>query len=343
MAVDWTGYKIAPDFSGLAQGIAQYGANKQAAAQFQQEMDYKNRTLAADTAYKQQALLGGVNKYAPKGQTLPVYATDSSNNVFLIGSEYDPNTQSYKESYRSITNPDAQPDFASLRIVSAEGLPTVYAGAAAGAGAKKTAELNVEKDIKPVIAGLSKEAELQAVTKKGGQAELEKKLGAENATYFSSIQDQSAQAIEALPNLEATLAFSKDPNVVQGLGAKQRAFVQKVFSDPTQTEKYYTSLSRMATEVLNSQTGTKTENDALRAALDNAQATNTPESNQYLLELLIAQKKNSINKAREANRLYNEGKFTKGNFLEQWGAKSVSPQAAPQGAQPNVIDFGSLK
>lgn len=65
MAVDWTGYKLAPDFSGLAQGLAQYGANKRQSAQFEQELDLKNRTLAADTAYKQAVLAGGARDLAP--------------------------------------------------------------------------------------------------------------------------------------------------------------------------------------------------------------------------------------------------------------------------------------
>jgi len=189
MAVDWTGYKLAPDFSGLAQGIAQYGANKRQSAQFDAEMDYKNRTLAADTAYKQASLLGGVNKYAPKGQTLPVYATDSSNNVFLIGSEYDPNTQSYRESYRSITNPDAQPDFNSLRIVSAEGLPTVYGGKAAGAGAIKTEEKKVELAFDPEIKRKEEELKL-AEQLKTTYAIAQEKLK-------SDVQKESQMALES--------------------------------------------------------------------------------------------------------------------------------------------------
>lgn len=111
MAVDWTGYKLAPDFSGLAQGLAQYGANKRQSAQFEQEMDYKNRALAADEAYKQASLSGMANKFAPSvsyGQNLykgkddgiyrPVYLTDRNTNQTttqyineITGQPVDPN------------------------------------------------------------------------------------------------------------------------------------------------------------------------------------------------------------------------------------------------------------
>lgn len=62
MAVDWSSYKLSPDFSGLAQGIQNYGLQKQQSAQFQQEMDYKNRALAADEAYKQATMQRGSGK-----------------------------------------------------------------------------------------------------------------------------------------------------------------------------------------------------------------------------------------------------------------------------------------
>jgi len=184
MAVDWTGYKLAPDFTGLAQGIAAYGQNKQQQAQFEQELALKKQELEM-----QRAKLGAGNLFARKGQLTGITVIDEAGNVFNQTANYDPNTDQWATGYQPV-QPGTTPS-GKLDIYSKAGLTasTDIENEAERARRVKQAEQDVLVKTAPEIAGKTEAAKQTEIVKSQYAKSMEQ--------LKADVQKESQMALES--------------------------------------------------------------------------------------------------------------------------------------------------
>jgi len=336
MAVDWTGYKLAPDFSGLAQGLAQYGANKRQQAQFDAELDYKNRALAADTEAKRQAMLGGVNKFAPSvsyGQNL---YKGNDNGIYRPVYMTDRNTMETTTSYiNEITGQPVDPnDVPSLGLkmttsgltVGAEQVEQISAEERARQAEKTRAEEDRLKNAQTIK--LATEPSMQ---KSIEAAKVEGKALGEDAYVFGDIDARMPilyDTVARLGKLSKTATyttFGKGKDEV----IKQLGFTTTEGADAR--GNYIAIIDNEVLPLLRSTFGaafTVEEGNRLRNTLGDPDS--SPSQKQATLDAFIKSKENQVRML--------------GSKLG-FNPKNIAPTAPTQGAQPNQaqLDYEAKK
>lgn len=336
MAVDWTGYRLTPDLSGLAQGIAQYGANKQQSAQFQQEMDYKNRALAAE-----QERIGRI------GAGKNTFYAD----LFKKGDRY----------YRMGIAPDGTP----IEIPMPEGFepittgisslltnaPAIAEAKALEERAKKQAGAEVELAYKPEIEKQSTLAKGGAEAATVGATKEAEETGKQRAAVFSGLRS----GYDAANKLEPTLAeIEKAMNLAsQGKYAQASTAVGKLIPgiDVSNEEAFNSSILQYSTEKLLTIPGIATDADFQNQLKSFVSQGNQKEANQLIIDRVKRQ--NEYNKY--AYKSYNQEKNRLGDkfdplsweqpsyyqFLEE---KGLSKPATPQSEMTQEqIDYEAKK
>jgi len=336
MAVDWTGYRLAPDLSGLAQGIAAYGANKQQAAQFQQEMDYKNRALA-----NEQAKLGRGAQYARDIKQLPFVLgeRDEQGNKKTLYTAYESYSRSNPEDVvryyvdettgaripaESMAGAKLEPT--TLDLWNAEAKTTAKA-----AEAKAVGEVEVGIEGKKLAAKQQVKLATEAsIAKAVEQAKAEGKALGEDAYVYGDLDARMPilyDTVARLGKLSKTATyttFGKGKDEV----IKQLGFTTTEGADAR--GNYIAIIDNEVLPLLRSTFGaafTVEEGNRLRNTLGDPDS--SPSQKQATLDAFIKSKENQVRML--------------GSKLG-FNPKNIAPQTAPaQGAQPNVIDFGSLK
>ena len=342
MAVDWTGYKLAPDFSGLAQGIAQYGANKQASAQFQQEMDYKNRALAAA---QQRAMMGGGNNQFYADVFLRKDPATGKNRYFRSGidPQGNPIEVALPEGYEPVTAAGAFGLSNSQAIADSEALR---------ARQVEQAKLGEQLKSKPQIEGSVTTARTLAETAAAPEKIQAEEEAKNSAAFYTQTRDLGTKALQDIKQTEKMITLARDPKTMQGTGAAFFTAASKAIGmDVANEEEFVAGAGKMVDSVLRNYSGPQTDGDALRAALLSAQQSNSREGNIRLLEEYKRFQDRAIEVAKLANQVkYEDPKkvFRKDVFenrLFELDEKKRTPQAAPQGAQPNQaqLDYEAKK
>jgi len=298
--VDWTGYKLAPDFSGLAQGIQNFGLQKQQSAQFQQEMDYKNRALAAE---QQRAMLGGANNQ--------FYA-----DVFL---RKDPATGKNRY-FRSGIDPQGNP----IEVALPEGYePVTAAGAFGLSNAQAIADAET---IKAQQVEAAKQAERVAAARK-----LESEKGAGQAAAVADIEGEKGKATErnkiisnirsgheAALKVEPTLyELEKAMNLAsQGKYAQAGTFVGKFLPgvDVSNEQAFNSAILQFSTDRLLAIPGIATDSDFQNQLKSFVSQGNTSGANKLIIERVKRQ--NDYNKF--VYKSYNQVKDKKGFDALSW-------------------------
>lgn len=125
------------------------------------------------------------------------------------------------------------------------------------------------------------------------QVELQKVLGREAAQRYSELQKAAQSASEFLPRLEDLQRLAA--KVETGATAEIRMLAKRALGlDSANMEELNAKLGELAQDILNQQTGTKTDFDFQNAVRQSASLGKTPEANRRLIEALIERQRQAI-------------------------------------------------
>jgi hypothetical protein len=156
------------------------------------------------------------------------------------------------------------------------------------------------------IAGAKASAEIAAETAGALDQEFVKKLGSEGGAVYANLQKAAQDASAFIPRLEslADLASSVDT----GFGAETKLLAKKAIGvDVASEEELNAKLGELAQDILNQQTGTKTDFDFQNAVRQSASLGKTKEANKRLIEALISRQEQAVRFGDLAKEAYDQG------------------------------------
>lgn len=125
------------------------------------------------------------------------------------------------------------------------------------------------------------------------QVELQKVLGREGAQRYTELQKAAQSASEFLPRLEDLQRLAA--TVETGATAEISMLAKRALGiDTANMEELNAKLGELAQDILNQQTGTKTDFDFQNAVRQSASIGKTPEANRRLIEALIERQRQAV-------------------------------------------------
>ena len=174
------------------------------------------------------------------------------------------------------------------------------------AAATERAKLGAQLDIKPEIEGAVTKAKGAAETTAASEKRFAEKIGEEGASIYSNLQQAAQSASEFIPRLQSLrdLAYQ----VETGTGAEIKLAAKKALGiDSADMEELNAKLGELAQDILNQQTGTKTDFDFENAVRQSAALGKTPEANARLINAMIDRQQQAIYFADQAKKAYDKG------------------------------------
>lgn len=144
---------------------------------------------------------------------------------------------------------------------------------------------------------------LELETKAASERKFKEQIGAEGAQVYSSLQKAAQSASAFIPRLQSLrdLAYK----VETGTGAEIKLAAKKALGiDSADMEELNAKLGELAQDILNQQTGTKTDFDFQNAVRQSASLGKSPEANVRLIKALIERQQQAIYFADQAKKAY---------------------------------------
>lgn len=168
----------------------------------------------------------------------------------------------------------------------------------------KTTEEVAESEAQIVAA--KETARLKAETLSAPDLKFAEKLGAEGGAIYSKLQKAAQDASTFVPRLKS-LAKLAD-KVKTGTGAEIKMLAKRALGvDSANMEVLNARLGELAQDILNQQTGTKTDFDFQNAVRQSASLGKTPAANALLIQALIDRQKQAIDFGNQAKKAYKRG------------------------------------
>ena len=156
-----------------------------------------------------------------------------------------------------------------------------------GVSARDRSQLDIETEEEKARRKAAVEAEMAQ------QVELQKVLGREGAQRYTELQKAAQSASEFLPRLEDLKRLAA--TVETGATAEIRMLAKRALGlDSANMEELNAKLGELAQDILNQQTGTKTDFDFQNAVRQSASLGKTPEANRRLIEALIERQRQAV-------------------------------------------------
>lgn len=183
-------------------------------------------------------------------------------------------------------------------------------------------------------AGASEAAKLEKQTRAAREKAFEEVLGKEGGKIYSSLQNAAREASAFLPKLVRLKDMAKAAET--GAYAEAKMIAKKYLGmDVSSDETLNAELMGLAQDILNQQTGTKTDFDFQVAVKQAASLGKSPEANVALINALIARQEAAIKFGDMAQEALQRGgpQAVMGLRLgaDPQGAPSQPPQAGGQG------------
>ena len=146
---------------------------------------------------------------------------------------------------------------------------------------------------------------LNQEAKAASEQEFKKQIGAEGAKVYSTLQKSAQSASAFIPRLQSLrdLAYK----VETGTGAEIKLAAKKALGiDSADMEELNAKLGELAQDILNQQTGTKTDFDFENAVRQSASLGKSQEANSRLINALIARQQQAVYFADQARKAYDK-------------------------------------
>lgn len=260
-------------------------------------------------------------------------APDSAGGGGGIGT-YNPRdytTESWSQ-FTQTKDPGVLKRYESSRTVDIGGVPHVFDPATRSMQPVSIGDKNVTTaDVAESRAGIKsaeKTAEVTAETKGATDKAFMQRIGQEGADVYSNLQKAAQNASEFIPRLESIRDLAG--KVETGTGAEIKLAAKKALGiESADMEELNAKLGELAQDILNQQTGTKTDFDFQNAVRQSAALGKTPEANVRLINALIDRQKQAVNFADQAKKAYDSG-----------GVRAVlDMRYKPPGGQSGSKDF----
>lgn len=125
------------------------------------------------------------------------------------------------------------------------------------------------------------------------EKEFQSLLGKEGGKIYANLQSAAQGASAFIPRLESLRKLAS--TVTTGTGAEIKLMAKKALGiDSADMEELNAKLGELAQDILNQQTGTKTDFDFQNAVRQSASLGKTPEANARLIEALIARQEQAV-------------------------------------------------
>jgi hypothetical protein len=325
MAVDWSGFRLAPDLSGLAQGIQGYFQNRQNAEALavQQAMEERKMQLAeAELAARAQGGMGSA--FAPQVSTSTNLYQGNDKAFYRPQVIVDRNTlqtrvQYVNETTGQVISPE---DAAKLNLkLTTTGIATAPQAAAAQGTIAKQTEIGRGEGQQQVAAGV----------------EEQKKLGQQKANLLQEYRDSAKNAskkIKTITELDMALA-----DINTGKIPAAYAKLKNTFGfDASGFENADAAVFTAAKEVLSQETGTKTDFDFTATVDTLANSGRHKEANRLIIERLRRNAQYDIENSRAFNRWRNKGNdpldYVDIDYLEFVNSQGKKKNAETTGSNP---------
>ena len=131
-------------------------------------------------------------------------------------------------------------------------------------------------------------------------------IGREGAGIYSSLQKAAQQASAFIPRLQALKELAS--KVDTGIGSEIKLAAKKALGvDSADMEELNAKLGELAQDILNQQTGTKTDFDFQNAVRQSASLGKTPEANKRLISAIIERQNQAVLFGDQAKNAYEKG------------------------------------
>ncbi len=261
-----------------------------------------------------QAIKGAYAFMDPQGYKA-MYPKEGSGGGYGVYNPRDYTTDSWAEFVKT-DDPGVLERYANAQSVDIGGVPHVFdparqgyfpasvtgaQGASGGQPTPITAESVAET--KGTIARGQRAGELEAETGSAGGAAFETQIGKDAAAVYSKLQTAAQEASAFIPRLESLRTLAQGINT--GTGAEIKLAAKKLFGiDSSDMEVLNAALGELAQDILNQQTGTKTDFDFQNAVRQSASLGKTKEANVMLINALIERQQQAVNFADQAQQAY---------------------------------------
>lgn len=132
---------------------------------------------------------------------------------------------------------------------------------------------------------------------------FKEQIGAEGAAVYSNLQKAAQSASAFIPRLQSLRDLAYKVNT--GTGAEIKLAAKKALGiESADMEELNAKLGELAQDILNQQTGTKTDFDFQNAVRQSASLGKTPEANVRLINALIERQQQAIYFADQAKKAY---------------------------------------
>lgn len=158
------------------------------------------------------------------------------------------------------------------------------------------------------LAAKIKEEQEKAHIKKTTSQDIKfmEKLGTEGANIYSSLQKAAQDASRFIPRLNGLKKLSQE--VRTGTGANIAMIAKRTLGieGASNMEVLNAKLGELAQDILNQQTGTKTDFDFQNAVRQSASLGKTKEANAMLIDALIARQQEAVDFGNQAKKAFKE-------------------------------------
>lgn len=175
----------------------------------------------------------------------------------------------------------------------------------------KLAEIELKKQqaLTPIEAEQVRQAEqarLGAQIDAAANKRFSEQLGSEGAKIYSDLQKSAQQASAFIPRLQSLRDLAS--RVDTGTGAEIKLAAKKALGiDSADMEELNAKLGELAQDILNQQTGTKTDFDFQNAVRQSAALGKTKEANIRLINALINRQIEAVNFGDQAREAFQQG------------------------------------
>ena len=164
-------------------------------------------------------------------------------------------------------------------------------------------------------------AKIKTQTELAPELKFKEKLGSEGAAVYSKLSKAAQEASAFIPRLQSLKELAG--KVRTGTGAEIKMIAKRALNvDSADMEVLNAKLGELAQEILNQQTGTKTDFDFENAVRQSAALGKTPKANALLIDALIKRQEQAVNFGDQAKQAY-----------EKYGPKGVLDMRYQQPAQ----------